>query len=324
MENSKVITEQKKQIKWIASLRGLLVFFVFFSHQTVLPIDRNTLFVFGKIGVVGFFVMSGLLAKSALEKRSLCQYAFNRFLRLYPIYWLIVFLHTILSTEGTYSTTQILANLTLFQQFIGQENILGASWMLSIMIILYVVLAFCKRNSIKRVPIAFYILCVCAIMCGFGRFMSGKPLPTAIFLMSAVGCMGYIFKNAGEKYEALKKYILIFEITLAVASYLSYDMKFLLYLLSYNTAFVLFYFFRKYNISSTLLIFLGFCGFTFFLGSDIPIKIIKIFYPTIIDLSPIIFVLIKFIFAIPFAWAITKYIENPLLKWGKSVETTLP
>lgn len=223
MSNPKEKTEQTQKIKWIASLRGLLVFFVFFSHQTILPIDRDVLFVFGKIGVVGFFVMSGLLAKSALEKRSLCQYSFNRFLRLYPVYWLIVFLLIILNSEVTYSSTQVLTNLTLFQQYVGQGNIIGSSWMLSIMIILYVILAFCKMNSKKRVPIAFYILCFGAIMCGLGRFLSGKPLPTAIFLMSAVGCMGYTFKNEGEHYSSLKRYIILFETTLAVASYLSYD-----------------------------------------------------------------------------------------------------
>lgn len=324
MSGQEEITGQSLQIKWIASLRGLLVFLVFFSHLTILPIERYVLFVLGKIGVVGFFVMSGLLAKSALEKRSLCQYSFNRFLRLYPIYWLLMFLLIVLNSEGTYSPTQVLANLTLFQQYVGQESIISPSWMLSIMIILYVVLAFCKRNSTKRVPIAFHILCIGAIMCGLGRFLSGKPLPTAIFLMSAVGCMGYIFKNAGERYSSLKRYIILFEIVLIVASFFSYGIKSVLYILSYNTAFALVYCFHRYNISSKALIFLGFCGFTFFLGVDIPMLIVSIFCPTIMDLSPILYVSIKFILAIPFAWTITKYIETPLLKWGKSVEPTLP
>lgn len=76
-------------IKWLASLRGLMVFLVFFSHLTELPIDKDILFVFGRIGVAGFFLMSGFLAVRSVESRSLKQFAFNRFMRLYPIFWIL-------------------------------------------------------------------------------------------------------------------------------------------------------------------------------------------------------------------------------------------
>lgn len=322
MTDNKTISKGQ-QISWVASLRGLLVFFVFFSHQTALPIDKDVLFVFGKVGVAGFFAMSGLLAKSALERRNLPQYAFNRFIRLYPVYWLLLLMVLLLAPDGVYGFKQILANITLFQQYIGFDNIIGASWMLSIMVVLYIVLAFCKRNPGKLVPIAFYALCFCAVLCGAGRYLIAKPLPTAIFLMSAVGCMGYVFKNEGERYGAIKIHLLVFEFTLAIASYLSYGMSFLLYLLAYNSAFALFYLFRRYEVNSRAMIFLGATGFTFFLAPDIPLKVIALFASDIKTIEPSLYVLLKFLTAIPFAWAVTKFIETPLLKWGKKIESRI-
>lgn len=60
--------------KQIATLRGIAVLLVFFSH---LNLSKELLFISGRIGVVLFFLISGLLAYSSRYKKSLKQYIFN-------------------------------------------------------------------------------------------------------------------------------------------------------------------------------------------------------------------------------------------------------
>lgn len=56
------------QIQWISSLRGLLVLLVFISHLELSFISKDLLFVIGRIGVVGFFLISGYLALNLYRK----------------------------------------------------------------------------------------------------------------------------------------------------------------------------------------------------------------------------------------------------------------
>ena len=78
------------QIQWISSLRGLLVLLVFISHLELSFISKDVLFVIGRIGVVGFFLISGYLALTSVQKRTTKQFYFNRFLRIYPMFWILL------------------------------------------------------------------------------------------------------------------------------------------------------------------------------------------------------------------------------------------
>lgn len=54
--------------KQIATLRGIAVLMVFFSHLN-LNLSKELLFISGRIGVVLFFLISGLLAYSSRYKK---------------------------------------------------------------------------------------------------------------------------------------------------------------------------------------------------------------------------------------------------------------
>ena len=123
--------ETTGNLLWLSSLRGIAALLVFISH---LPIHMDRIcFIVGRIGVCIFFLMSGYLAYGSRMKRTTRQYLFNRFIRMYPVYWILLIF--IFMLEGKYSGIELAANFTLFQEFLGVDCFIGASWMMPIQIV---------------------------------------------------------------------------------------------------------------------------------------------------------------------------------------------
>lgn len=306
------------QIRWISSLRGLLVFLVFFSHLTVLPIHKDLMFIIGRIGVAGFFLISGYLAVSSLERRTVKQFLFNRFMRLYPIYWILL-LMTFFLTEG-HNGKELMWNMTLFEEFVGYEAMIGASWMLPIMVVFFVLLTALKKNE-NMLKMLFYTTCTGSLVIGALRFLTGMPFPTALCLLMCVGLIGYMQNKAGgiaDKKLICK--IALFEITLVIASSLSYGDKVYWYFIAYNMGFAAYFLFQRFNISIKILDKLGELGFTFFLGAGIPMMFLGLFVDDLSYLNCYQYCIIKFILALLFSYIVTRWCEKPLLEWAKRLE----
>lgn len=307
------------QIRWISSLRGMLVFLVFFSHLAVLPIHKDLLFIIGRIGVAGFFLISGYLAVTSLERRNVKQFLFNRFMRLYPVYWILL-LMTFFLTEG-HDSKELMWNMTLFEEFVGYEAMIGASWMLPIMVVFFVLLTALQRKMMK-VDWLYYATCAGSLCVGALRYWTGRPFPTALCLLMCVGLVGYTFKLRGRD-KALLRMIVMFEVTLITASALSYGEKVYWYFIAYNLGFAAFFLFERFNLGVKAFDKLGELGFTFFLGAGIPIKLVAVFVPSIRLWNCYVFSLTKFVLAIALSYVITQWCEKPLLAWGKRVEKRL-
>lgn len=315
------IQAHREGIRWISSLRGLLVFLVFFSHLTVLPINKDLLFIIGRIGVAGFFLISGYLAVISLERRNVKQYLLNRFLRIYPIYWILLLMTFFLNDNHTIK--ELLWNFTLFEEFVGYEAMIGSAWMLPIMVIFFILLLLVKYHQDKT-NLLFYILCLGSLLIGLLRYITAKPFPTALCLLMCVGFIGYMQKkcrNIADK--PLLKNIAVFEVTLAIASALSYAEKVYWYLIAYNLGFALYFVFQKFDLRCKPFEKLGEQGFTFFLGAVIPICFISKFYIDIYNWNCYIISITQFILAFIFSYVITRWCEKPLLAWGKNIEKQL-
>lgn len=305
-------------IRWISSLRGLLVFLVFFSHLTVLPIHKDLLFIIGRIGVAGFFLISGFLAVTSLERRNMKQFLLNRFLRIYPIYWILLVMTFFLTEDHTLK--ELVCNFTLFEEFVGYDAMIGSSWMLPIMIIFFLMLLLVKKYP-NKVDTLFYISCLGSMAIGYLRFFSGKPFPTALCLLICVGLIGFMQKKSGSVFgKRLACKLGLFEVSLVVASALSYEDRVYWYFIAYNLGFLLYFTFQKYNLSFKPFDKLGELGFTFFLGASIPIYCLEYFYPDIMEINCFVFALIQFVLAIVLSYIITRWCEKPLLAWGKRME----
>lgn len=120
MKSASYITSSK--IEWIASLRGLAAFLVFVSHLKNISINSHLLFIFGRMGVVAFFLITGYLTLGSRYKRNRKQYALNRFVRMYPVYWVLLII-TFLLKSNEISYIRLLANMTFFLAFIFAELI---------------------------------------------------------------------------------------------------------------------------------------------------------------------------------------------------------
>lgn len=313
-----------KNIYFISTLRGFAALLVFISHlHIVAPTD--VMFIIGRIGVTLFFLISGYLSFESIKKRSLKQYFFNRFIRMYPVYWVILIISWFVYDFGQLSIIKLIANATLFQEFLGFDNIIGASWMMPIQIIFYIIVGFLgvKIVSTKNLLLTQVIFAAFSVILGVLRFYSNKPFPTAFALLIMIGFIGvslYFYQKGKLCKRDLIWMVLVFELALLIGSILSYE-NWYAYLIAYNFGIVSFLGASKKNLSIWVFNRLGEIGFAFFLGPGLIYAFLSkaglcgtTEYMTIIDCC------ILLISALLFSIAVTFLIEKPLFRKAKKIE----
>lgn len=311
---------------WVATIRGFAALLVFISHLPfVLPLE--IMFILGRIGVVIFFLIMGYLAIDSRKRRNRKQYLFNRFIRMYPVYWILLIAYFFVS--GSYEIKDLIFNFTLFQEFLGSKCILGASWMMPIQVCFFIMLTVLsadffavdkKLGKFQFGDILFILIGIGSILCSVLRYISYKPFPTAFFLLIMIGLMGIKYNQA----RSFKWQIIYFEPILVISALLSYPDKCLAYFIAYNIGIIVFVVSDRININVICFKKLGTIGFTFFLGAGILYGIVCKF----VDFSEPIYMIIigsiiKFVLAIILAYFVTRFIENPLIKWSKKIEKKL-
>ena len=89
---------------------------------------------FGYLGVPLFFIISGYVISLSASNRTAFEFAISRFVRLYPAFWVsiafTVLVSVFLSGESKYSLVQVLANLTMLNDYLGYPNIDDIYWTL--------------------------------------------------------------------------------------------------------------------------------------------------------------------------------------------------
>lgn len=330
--------EKENRIFWLGTLRGIAALLVFISHLP-LELPFNILFVLGRIGVVIFFLITGYLAVKSRENKNCRQYLFNRFMRMYPIYWVLLII-TFFQKSSEFSIPQLICNFTLFNEFVGYDCIIGASWMMPMQVCFFIFIALFNTKiitetkfKIKSITFNMPQICITAlgvlsVITGVLRYKTGLPLPTAFFLLISMSFLG-IYLNLYFKKQLSKKDFLtltiIYFIFLIPSVILSYRETWISYIIAYAVGFATVYVFGNKNYNITMFESLGKIGFTFFLGADIIYSYIYIYMKHFYDIEQsipltILCCLIKFLSAILFAFIVTKFIEKPLLKWSKKIE----
>lgn len=126
-------------------------------------------FDFGRIGVVAFFGVSGLLIPNSLkDDRPDSDRAFlvRRFFRLFPAYWLSIPLGilSIWSLSGhRIAPAEVIANFTMIPDLLGARPVMGSYWTL-------------------EYELGFYLMCLALFKAGLLHRPYAAAVATALFL----------------------------------------------------------------------------------------------------------------------------------------------
>jgi exopolysaccharide production protein ExoZ len=146
----------KQQLNSLQLYRGIASVLVVLHHANII-LDRELqqdgsfkIFHFGWIGVDFFFVLSGFIIfyihQSDLgQPRRFGSFIFKRFLRVYPLYWIILLSKVSISLFGAKNIAAHQNNLTEFirafllvpQEAANLDNFIGVSWTLTYEVFFY-------------------------------------------------------------------------------------------------------------------------------------------------------------------------------------------
>ncbi len=129
-------------------LRGLaalsVVFFHYSFHGTRYFDNYPFFFWPGEFGVHLFFVISGFVIYYTIERcRTVGDFLFSRFSRLYPAYWValgLLFVWAVLDPSQRVWWRAYLVNVTMFQKFVGFPDVDNVYWTLGVELVFYAVM----------------------------------------------------------------------------------------------------------------------------------------------------------------------------------------
>ena len=142
-----------------------------FGHTIGLPLY----FPLGKYGVELFFMISGYVILMTLDRsRSIGDFAFARFSRLFPAYWCaVVTTFVVVSLLGLPTWHVDLAtaaiNLSMLQEFFGVRHVDGVYWTLHAELGFYILIAVVIGAGLRRRLIPIFVALV--LFDGVARFV---------------------------------------------------------------------------------------------------------------------------------------------------------
>lgn len=314
----------------IESARGIAALMVFISHLTIkglAPIEKY--FDLGKIGVVLFFFISGFLVLPGFAQRpNVKEFVLKRFFRLYPVYWLSIGLALLLH-NGTHTTSQVLANTTMFQEFLGFKNLITVYWTLTIEMVFYFSLVFAaivRPDLLKReLPVSFCITGVMAVVVAIVRHQMQAKLPLALFLALFIMTFGAILRGHLERplgRRILAFYFLWFCFCTAVSCILGYsfatrfDENPVRYIISYamgTTFFCVVIFYRRFPTWPVMLV-LGQISYGFYLFHSPFLE----WFQVSVDSKALAYAM-AFVATVLTSWVAYHAIEMPAMRLGRLV-----
>jgi peptidoglycan/LPS O-acetylase OafA/YrhL len=136
----------KNHFSLLDALRFFAAFWVMNFHYLFGQTGDLEWYRYGNLGVQLFFIISGFVIVQSLNGKTLKEFAANRFLRLFPLFWILCtatyLLTLIIPHTSTVSFTEYLRSMTmlgdLFNRIVGYTRLIDPSyWSLTVELIFY-------------------------------------------------------------------------------------------------------------------------------------------------------------------------------------------
>lgn len=318
---------KNSRLENIDALRGVCVLFVLFTHLAIAP------WFVGRVGVAAFFLVSGYVIPFSLMAnagaKSVFYFWIKRFFRLWPAYWVSIFLAVILITPTVVELSQsdILLNITMLQGFLGKANVIPVYWTLQIELCFYFMIStllfFAKSQDEKYCLIISIIFSVLALTMAVIRYYAGIKFPVAIPVAMSLMFFSALCRVRRINGQGLPIYLCAFILvlliptcTFAYADVHKPGESFGYYILAYFSAFALFLFFEKMATAPKFIVFLGTISYSFYLLHELVIFTTENYFP---EINIFLKVLVTFSVTCMISWLCYFIIENPAQRLGKQV-----
>lgn len=172
---------KRGRILELDALRGIAVVIVLIFHLTLYRKETEYGFKLGVTGVDLFFLISGFVIFLTLQQSNNWKnFIFNRFSRLYPIYWVCVTFTAVLmivssdtSRDAFFGT--YLGNLTMFQNYFGVPNLDEQYWTLQIEMFFYIsILMIFLLKQHNRIEVLGYLFLI--FICFYDVYLESSLL----------------------------------------------------------------------------------------------------------------------------------------------------
>jgi peptidoglycan/LPS O-acetylase OafA/YrhL len=178
------VQQVPSRFAWLDALRGIGALAVVGEHLTTwaMPWLRPTSFNLGVYGVLVFFLVSGYIIPSSLERHGdVRAFWIGRFFRLYPLYLAVIALVLALAwwipvrQEVPRDLSSVAAHLTMLLDAVGAAGVLNTMWTLSYEMVFYLLAAALfvagVRDRRNLLPATFALIGAIA-----GLVLTGPPL----------------------------------------------------------------------------------------------------------------------------------------------------
>ena len=311
------------RLKELDCLRGIACLSVLLFHYTTKysEIFSTTLttqlfnFKYGGLGVDLFFIISGFVIFLTVKKETRPQeFAYKRFTRLYPTFWICVLLTFFLIRSSDLvmyrrSFSDLIINLTMIPDIFGVKRVDGVYWSLLPELMFYL-LMFCMLlfKKIRHINLICFIWLLCILLNSFGDIMPLRVLFNLNFgHLFIIGICFYKIKNKEANWSS---HLLILG-SFLVSFVISDVMYKHLFLLLFIAIFYLFVYDKLKWIKLKLLIVLGEVSYALYLLHQfIGYFIINELIDSGIE-NGVLLMLIPSAITITMSYGITFYIEKP-------------
>lgn len=317
------------RITELDALRGIAAVSVLLFHYTSLyrkefglDFSENWDWTYGHHGVQLFFVISGFVIFMSLHHvKSVSEFFFKRFIRLYPTYWACLLITIIFCVVFDYQKVDlswevIIFNISMFQSVFHVANIDGSYWSLLPELLFYIVMAVVYHLKIlSKIKIIAIIWILLMLLSTFRPSVLDVLLNLRFGMFFIAGIMFYRIRF--EKSNILEHLMI-----LACLFSVYFVRKDVEYLLASAVIFIIFYLFIYGKLSflnKKILLFLGYISYPLYLLHQnigfILINKLKSF-----GVHEVVAIGFAFAVMVVMAWFVVDYIEKPILKVVKKIK----